>query len=50
MTRLSETIDLGKRYRGEIARIRPGNISIIIPVKNNQEGIDRFLFCFLSDA
>ncbi len=46
MSRLSEAIDRDKEYNGYIPNIKPKEISIIIPVKNNQSGIDRFLNIF----
>lgn len=36
--RLSETINLNTRYGKPIPRIMPRDVSIIIPVKNNQKG------------
>lgn len=44
--RLSESIDKDKKFVGFIPAIQPKEISIIIPVKNNQLGIDRFLKSF----
>lgn len=46
MAFLSEIIDRDKRYAGHIPDIKPKVISIIIPVKDNQLGIDRFLKVF----
>ena len=46
MTRLSEIIDRDKEYNGYIPTIMPNTISIIIPVKNNQSGVNRFLQAF----
>jgi glycosyltransferase involved in cell wall biosynthesis len=46
--RLSETINLDNRYREQIPSICLADISIIIPVRNNQIGIDRFLEAFFA--
>ena len=42
----SETIDKDKEYDGQIPDIKPREISVIIPVKDNQLGVDRFLRAF----
>jgi len=44
--RLSESINKDKKFIGIIPSIEPKEISIIIPVKNNQTGIDSFLDLF----
>jgi GT2 family glycosyltransferase len=41
--RASSRIDTGKRYDGAIAPLSPGNISLIVPVKDNQMGVDRLV-------
>ncbi|PKP35440.1 MAG: glycosyl transferase [Bacteroidetes bacterium HGW-Bacteroidetes-17] len=46
MATLNETIDKDKEYDGRIPDIKPKEISIVIPVKNNQVGIDKFLSVF----
>jgi glycosyltransferase involved in cell wall biosynthesis len=46
--RLSETINLNNRCQEQIPRICLPDISIIIPVRNNQNGIDRFLETFFA--
>lgn len=46
--RLSESINKDKKFIGFIPAIQPKEISIIIPVKNNQIGIDRFLKLFFT--
>lgn len=44
--RLSKSINKDKKFTGVIPIIEPRQISIIIPVKDNQKGIDRFLKLF----
>lgn len=46
--RLSETINLNTRYAKPIPRIVRREVSIIIPVKNNQKGVDSFLEAFFA--
>ena len=48
MLRLSEVIDWNREYAGVIPGITYSNVSIVIPVKDNQDGIDRFLFKFFN--
>lgn len=46
--RLSGSINKDKKFEGLIPTIESNEISIIIPVKNNQTGIDRFLKLFFT--
>lgn len=46
MLRLSEAINWNNEFVGRIPEIEYSNISIVIPVKDNQFGIDRFLDLF----
>ena len=46
--RLSESIDLSTRYGKPIPRFGLRDVSIIIPVRNNQMGIDCFLEAFFA--
>ena len=46
MTTLNETINKDKEYDDYIPDIKSNEISIVIPVKDNQRGVDRFLSAF----
>ena len=46
MVRLSEAINKDNEFSGNIQAVKYDNVSIIIPVKDNQGGIDRFLHEF----
>lgn len=46
MIRFRESVNVDKVYEGNIPPVCSSNISVIIPVKNNQAGIDRFLSVF----
>jgi glycosyltransferase involved in cell wall biosynthesis len=48
MRRLSEIIDKDIQFLGDIPCIQSNSVSIIIPVKDNQKGVDRFLSGFFS--
>lgn len=48
MGSLSKLIDFDKQYSEEIPSVSLSSISIIMPVKNNQAGVDLFLDTFFS--
>ena len=48
MIRFSEASNLDNKYRGKIPDICLSDISVIIPVKNNQKGVDRFIEAFFA--
>jgi glycosyltransferase involved in cell wall biosynthesis len=48
MPKLSESIDVNRNYSEDIPPICIQDISIVIPVKNNEQGLDRFLTEFFS--
>ena len=43
MLRLSQCIDTEQRYSCSIPGIYPKDISVVLPVKDNQAGVERFL-------
>src|SRR5690349_17571089 len=45
---LSDAINVDNRYAGSIDKISGGSISVIVPVKDNDRGLERFLDALLS--